>query len=134
MYIGDSGDILTTEYTIQQLTREFDVTARALRHYEDQGILKPRREGNKRIYSRRDRVRLLLTIRGRRFGFTLAECRELYDIYDSTRDDHQQLSLYRQRLSEKRAGLEQQARDLQAVIDEIKQAENKITRQMAQKQ
>jgi DNA-binding transcriptional MerR regulator len=75
-----------TQYTITELAREFDVTPRAIRFYEDQGLLAPTREGSsglRRVYSPRDRTRLRLTLRGKRLGFTLSEIRTLLDLYDS---------------------------------------------------
>ena len=73
----------TTTYTISELAKEFDVTTRAIRLYEEAGLLSPERDGNKRIYRERDRVRLRLTLRGKRIGFTLAEVKDMFDLYDS---------------------------------------------------
>jgi DNA-binding transcriptional MerR regulator len=70
-------------YTISELAKEFDVTTRAIRLYEEAGLLSPERDGNKRIYRERDRVRLRLTLRGKRIGFTLAEVKDMFDLYDS---------------------------------------------------
>ena len=70
-------------FSISELAREFDVTTRSIRFYEDQGLLNPTRQGQTRIYSRQDRVRLKLTLRGKRLGFSLAEIRELFDLYDA---------------------------------------------------
>ena len=69
-------------YTIRQLTKEFGVTARTLRFYEDEGLIAPERRGQTRIYSSRDRARIILILRGRRVGFSLAEIREILDLYD----------------------------------------------------
>lgn len=73
----------TMTYTISELAKEFDVTTRAIRLYEEAGLLSPERDGNKRIYRERDRVRLRLTLRGKRIGFTLAEVKDMFDLYDS---------------------------------------------------
>lgn len=73
----------TMTYTISELAKEFDVTTRAIRLYEEAGLLSPERDGNKRIYRDRDRVRLRLTLRGKRIGFTLAEVKDMFDLYDS---------------------------------------------------
>ncbi|WP_169512048.1 MerR family transcriptional regulator [Aquaspirillum serpens] len=73
-------------FTISELAREFDVTTRTIRHYEEQGLLAPERRGQHRIYSPRDRIRLLLTLRGKRIGLTLQEIRELFNLYDATND------------------------------------------------
>ena len=70
----------TRTFSISELAREFDVTTRSIRFYEDQGLLNPTRQGQHRIYSRQDRVRLKLTLRGKRLGFSLAEIRELFDL------------------------------------------------------
>lgn len=114
------------EYTSRQLTKEFDVTSRTLRHYEQQGILAPNRIGTTRRYTQRDRIRLMLTIRGRSLGFSLQECRELFDIYDQASDgSSQQMWRYLEILEEKRAELEKQAEHIQAVISEIRAAEAK---------
>ena len=70
-------------YTISELSKEFDVTTRAIRLYEESGLLAPKRDGNKRIYQERDKVRLQLILRGKRIGFTLAQVKEMFDLYDS---------------------------------------------------
>ena len=75
------------EFSISDLAREFDVTPRAIRFYEDQGLLAPRRDGQRRIYTPRDRTRLKLTLRGKRLGLSLSEIRELIDMYEPGRDD-----------------------------------------------
>ena len=82
---------MTTTYTITELATEFDVTTRTIRHYEDEGLLTPRREGTNRLFSSRDRVRLKLALRGKRLGFSLAEIRELFNLYDMARDEKQQM-------------------------------------------
>jgi len=70
-------------YSISELAKEFDVTARAIRLYEESGLLAPERDGNRRIYKERDRVRLRLTLRSKRIGFSLAQVKEMFDLYDS---------------------------------------------------
>lgn len=106
-------------YTITELAREFDVTTRAIRFYEDQGLLAPHREGQRRIYSHRDRVRLKLTLRGKRLGFTLSNIRELFDIYDSAKGEEAQIEQYLGLLAQRRAQLVQQREDIEAVLGEI---------------
>jgi DNA-binding transcriptional MerR regulator len=81
-------------FTITELAREFDITPRAIRYYEDQGLISPERAGQNRVYSKRDRTRLKLTLRGRRLGLSLAEIRELIDLYDVGRDQRTQLSKF----------------------------------------
>ena len=73
----------TKSYSISELAKEFDVTARAIRLYEESGLLAPERDGNRRIYRERDRVRLRLTLRSKRIGFSLAQVKEMFDLYDS---------------------------------------------------
>ena len=88
---------MNTQYTITELAREFDVTPRAIRFYEDQGLLSPSREGSsglRRVYSGRDRTRLKLTLRGKRLGFTLSEIRDLLDVYESPTDTVPQLHAF----------------------------------------
>lgn len=107
-------------YTISQLAREFAITSRAIRFYEDQGLLTPQREGRNRIYSKADRTRLKLTLRGKRLGLSLAEIRELLDMYDGgVRDSAPQLQRFLRILADRRAEMEQQQRDIEAVLREM---------------
>ena len=108
-------------WTISDLSKEFDITPRTIRFYEDHGILNPAREGNKRIYVSRDRTRLKLALRGKRMGFTLAAIRELVDMYDGPRDTVPQLKHYLSVLQAQRANLEQQRMDLEETLTEIVQ-------------
>ena len=105
-------------YTITELAREFDLTPRAIRYYEDQGLIAPQRAGVQRVYGKRDRTRLKLTLRGRRIGLSLAEIRELIDMYD-TAPESTQLARLVEVLAERRARLEQQREDIDAVLEEI---------------
>jgi len=107
-----------TTYTITELAREFALTPRAIRYYEDQGLIAPSRAGVQRIYGKRDRTRLLLTLRGKRLGLSLAEIRELIDMYD-TAPESTQLSRLLEVLAQRRALLEQQREDVEAVLTEI---------------
>ncbi|NDV13781.1 MerR family transcriptional regulator [Crenobacter caeni] len=106
-------------YTISELAREFDVTTRTIRHYEDQGLIAPERRGQHRVYSRRDRTRLLLTLRGKRIGLTLQEIRELFDLYDAAHDDAPQLLEFLKVLSQREAQLMQQIEDIRVVTREV---------------
>ncbi|HYJ18561.1 MAG TPA: MerR family DNA-binding transcriptional regulator [Burkholderiales bacterium] len=108
-----------TTYSITDLAREFGLTTRAIRFYEDHGLLAPKRAGRTRVYGHRDRVRLKLTVRGKRLGFSLVQIRELIDMYDSTGDDHAQLERFLQVLEKRRAILQQQREDIEAVLGEI---------------
>lgn len=105
-------------YTIAELAREFDITPRTIRHYEDQGLLSPARAGVQRVYDKRDRTRLKLTLRGKRLGLSLAEIRELIDMYD-TAPESSQLSRFLEVLARRRAMLAQQREDIAAVLIEI---------------
>jgi DNA-binding transcriptional MerR regulator len=106
-------------YTITELAREFDITPRAIRFYEDQGLLTPARAGRARVYTKADRTRLKLTLRGKRLGLSLAEIRELLDMYGDVRNSAQQLESFLKVLAERRAALEQQRLDIEAVLLEI---------------
>jgi DNA-binding transcriptional MerR regulator len=110
---------MSATYTISELAKEFGVTTRTIRFYEDQGLLSPRREGTNRIFSTRDRVRLKLALRGKRLGFSLAEIRELFELYDISRDERRQLQEFLARLERRRAHLEQQREDIEVMLNEI---------------
>ena len=118
------------EFTISELAREFDVTPRAIRFYEDQGLLAPRRDGQRRIYTPRDRTRLKLTLRGKRLGLTLAEIRELIDMYEPGRDDRAQLERFQEVLEAHRTSLLQQRADIQAQLAEIDTFEKRVRKQL----
>lgn len=106
-------------FTIGDLSREFDVTLRTLRFYEDKGLIHPRREGVNRIYGRRDRARLKLVLMGKRVGFSLTEIREMLDLYD-LRDGHSaQLQLALRKFNEQIALLEVQKRDIEQAMEEL---------------
>lgn len=105
-------------YTITELAREFALTPRAIRYYEDQGLIAPQRAGVQRVYGKRDRIRLKLTLRGKRLGLSLAEIRELIDMYD-TAPESSQLARLLEVLASRRARLEQQREDIEAVLAEL---------------
>jgi len=121
------------EFTIGELAREFDVTPRTIRFYEDQGLLAPRREGQRRIYAQRDRTRLKLTLRGKRLGLSLSEVRELIDMYEPGRDDRPQLERFLALLESHRAMLEQQRADLESQLTEIEVFEKRIRKRLAER-
>jgi DNA-binding transcriptional MerR regulator len=109
-------------YTITELAREFDITPRTIRFYEDQGLISPKREGSGgrvRVYGARDRTRLKLTLRGKRLGLTLSEIKDLVDMYDSPKDSSAQLKHFLLVLSRHREMLEQQREDLEVTLSEI---------------
>ena len=113
----------STTYSISDLAREFDLTTRAIRFYEDMGLLQPLREGpggRSRVYSARDRTRLKLTLRAKRLGLSLTEAREIIDTYDSPRDTGPQLKKFLLVLAGHRKQLEEQMADLQANLDEVR--------------
>jgi DNA-binding transcriptional MerR regulator len=115
-------------FTITDLAREFNVTTRAIRFYEDQKLLNPRREGRKRVYGARDRTRLKLILRGKRLGFSLSETRELFELFDSSRGEEKQLRRFVKILNERRAILKQQQRDIEAILKEIDGADGECRR------
>lgn len=118
------------EFSISDLAREFDVTPRAIRFYEDQGLLAPRREGQRRIYTPRDRTRLKLTLRGKRLGLTLSEIRELIDMYEPGRDERPQLARFLAVLEAHKASLLQQQADLEAQLSELQAFEKRVKKQL----
>ena len=112
-------------YTITELAQEFDITPRAIRFYEDVGLLTPARAGRNRVYTQRDRTRLKLTLRGKRLGLSLSEIKQLVDMYDSPSDTQQQLTAFLAVLAEHRRLLEQQREDLEITLAEIAQHEER---------
>lgn len=112
-----------TTYSISDLSKEFDITTRSIRFYEDQGLLKPRRRGQTRIYSLKDRVRLKLILRGKRLGFSLAETRRLFKLYDADKSSHAQLNTMLALIEEKKTSLQQQMDDIKVVLMELNSAE-----------
>jgi DNA-binding transcriptional MerR regulator len=132
------------EFSIGELAREFDVTPRAIRFYEDQGLLAPRRDGQRRIYTPRDRTRLKLTLRGKRLGLSLAEIKELVDMYESPRDTvpqlkkflvvlaahREQLERFLAVLEAHKASLLQQRADLEAQLSELQAFEKRIRKRL----
>ena len=114
---------MSTTYTIGDLAREFDLTTRAIRFYEDLGLLQPQRSGpggRSRIYSQRDRTRLKLTLRAKRLGLSLTEAKDIIEMYDSPRDTGAQLKKFLDVLATHRKQVEDQMAELQANLDEIK--------------
>lgn len=110
---------MSETHTITELARDFGVTTRAIRYWESHGLVSPGREGGNRIYSKRDQTRLKLALRGKRLGLSLAEIRELIDMYDTAEDESSQLLSFLDVLAQRRASLEQQRDDIQAVLKEI---------------
>ncbi|MTW12920.1 MerR family transcriptional regulator [Pseudoduganella eburnea] len=121
-------------YTITELAREFDITPRAIRFYEDQGLLAPSREGaggRNRVYTPRDRTRLKLTLRGKRIGLSLSEIKSLVDMYESPKDTEAQMNRFLGVLSQHRETLEQQREDIEMSLQEISTHEEECKRLLA---
>ena len=118
------------EFSISELAREFAITPRAIRFYEDQGLLAPKRDGQRRIYTPRDRTRLKLTLRGKRLGLALSEIRELIDMYEPGRDQRPQLERFLAVLEAHKASLLQQRADIEAQLAEIQGFEKKIRKRL----
>jgi DNA-binding transcriptional MerR regulator len=121
-------------YTITELAREFDITPRAIRFYEDQGLLAPSREGaggRNRVYTPRDRTRLKLTLRGKRIGLSLSEIKSLVDMYESPKDTEAQMNRFLGVLSQHRETLEQQREDIEMSLQEIATHEEECRRLLA---
>lgn len=122
-------------YSIGELAREFEITPRTIRFYEDQGLLAPRRVGagaRQRAYSNRDRTRLKLTLRGKRLGLSLSEIRDLIDMYDSPADTVPQLTRFLEVLERHRRALESQLHDLTETLDDIREHEGRTRELLAQ--
>ena len=106
-------------WIIAELAKEFDVTTRTIRFYEDKGLISPERVGQRRVYHPRDRVRLQLIMRGKRLGFSLDEIQKMIDLYDADPTEAAQLKLFIEKLRERRELLERQRDDIDTVIFEI---------------
>lgn len=109
----------TVSYSIGELAKEFDITTRSIRFYEDQGLILPTRKGQTRIYNQRDKVRLKLILRGKRLGFSLAETGRLFELYDADKSSATQLNTIMDLIAQKKGDLNQQLEDIQAVLIEL---------------
>lgn len=128
---------MTSTYSISELAREFDLTTRAIRFYEDVGLLQPTRtgpQGRQRIYSARDRTRLKLTLRAKRLGLSLTQAKAIIDMYDTPRDSGPQLRKFLDVLAQHRQRLETQLIDLQENLSEIKTHEKEARALLAKMQ
>ncbi|HEY1092581.1 MAG TPA: MerR family DNA-binding transcriptional regulator [Burkholderiaceae bacterium] len=112
-------------FTITELAAEFDITPRAIRFYEDMGLLEPARSGRNRVYTHRDRTRLKLTLRGKRLGLSLQEVKQLVDMYDASSGHAPQLKAFLDVLAQHRRQLEQQLDDIEVTLAEISQHEER---------
>ena len=122
---------LRPSFSIGDLSRELDVTTRAIRFYEDQGLLAPRRQGQQRVYGPRDRVRLKLILRGKRLGFSLAEIREMLEMYDAPEGEVGQLRHFIARMRERRDDLLRQRADIDQVLGELDALETRCQHLLA---
>ena len=116
------------------LTREFGPTSRAVRYYEQEGLIHPSRRGQTRIFSLRDRTRLRLINRGRKLGFSIAEIREILDLYNPERGEAEQLAHLVRKVRERREALYEQRRDIDAILEELEQLEDSCLRELQEKQ
>ncbi len=112
-------------FSISDLAREFDVTTRAIRFYEDQGLLSPARRGQTRVYSHRDRTRLKLILRGKRLGFSLAEVADIIRLYDDAPGEVGQLRFFLDKIAERRRVLDQQREDIEITVGELEAVERR---------
>ncbi|GAC35428.1 MerR family transcriptional regulator [Paraglaciecola polaris] len=110
-------------YTIGELAKELDITSRSIRFYEESGLLNPMRNGQNRVYKKKDKVRLKLILRGKRLGFSLAETKTLFDLYDSNQNSAAQLEAMLYMTEQKRAVMDQQLDDIKALMMELNEVE-----------
>jgi len=120
-------------FSIGELAREFDITTRSIRFYEDQGLLTPERRGQTRIYHQKDKVRLKLILRGKRLGFSLAETRLLFEMYDRDGSSVNQLQTMLTLIKEKKSALKQQLEDIRIVLDELAAVEDGCRNELEEK-
>ena len=122
---------MSTVYSIGELSREFGVTTRTIRFYEDKGLLSPAREGQSRIYQPRDRVRLKLILRGKRLGFSLKEIKNLIELYDAPEGEGAQLRSFIEKIRARRGELLAQRNDIEQVLDELDTLEQRCSELLA---
>ena len=120
-------------FTIRQLTKEFSVSARTLRFYEEEKLIAPGRRGQTRIYSARDHARVILILRGRRMGFSLSEIRAFLDLYNPE-SDMKQLLMAKKKFEERIASFERQKRDIDATVAELKETLAEVNDHLAVRQ
>ncbi len=125
---------MSETYGIAELAREFDVTTRTIRFYEDKGLLAPLREGQRRVYAPRDRVRLRLIMRGKRLGFSLQEIRQLIDLYDVDPSEVTQLKYFLDKIHEHKETLVGQQKDIAETLAEMERIEAQCSSLLSEKQ
>ena len=121
----------TTPYSISDLAQEFNLTTRAIRFYEDEGLLQPGRSGRRRVYGTRDRVRLKLILRGKRLGFSLSEVRDIIEMYDLDSGETGQLRYFLEQIQQRREALEQQRHDIDLTLEELDNIESQCRGRLA---
>lgn len=119
-----------TTFSIGELAKSTDITPRSIRFYEEQGLLKPTRNGQNRIYSNKDKVRLKLILRGKRLGFSLAETKTLFDLYDSHQNSKAQLEAMLKMTADKRAHMQQQLKDIEMLMIELNEVESRCQEEL----
>ncbi|AEF03579.1 MerR family DNA-binding transcriptional regulator [Alteromonas sp. KS69] len=119
-------------FAIGELAKEFDITHRSIRFYEEQGLLSPKRTGQNRVYDNKDRVRLMLILRGKRLGFSLAEVKTLFEMYDTNGNSAVQLGTMLEMTAQKRAVLHQQLEDIQSLMQELDEVEARCREELAE--
>jgi len=124
--------VIQANYSIGDLSKEFDITTRSIRFYEDQGLLMPTRKGQTRIYNQGDKVRLKLILRGKRLGFSLAETGRLFELYDADKSSAKQLSNMMGLIAQKKNELKQQLDDINAVLIELNDLEDNCQKILTQ--
>ncbi len=122
------------QYSIGELSKYFDITARSIRFYEEQGLLAPERQGQSRIYHLKDKVRLKLILRGKRLGFSLAEIKTLFELYDTNPNSAAQLETMLALTDQKRAVLNQQLNDIQTLMNELDDVESRCKEELIELQ
>ncbi|MDP6141515.1 MAG: MerR family DNA-binding transcriptional regulator [Arenicellales bacterium] len=126
-----AGENKNARYSISDLAREFEVTTRTIRFYEDENLLQPDRQGRQRVYSVRDRVRLKLILRGKRLGFSLSEVRDIINMYDSNPGETGQLQYFLEQIQARRAALEQRRHDIDETLGELDSIESQCRQRLA---
>ncbi|MEP1744003.1 MAG: MerR family DNA-binding transcriptional regulator [Kangiellaceae bacterium] len=113
-------------YSITELSKEFEITPRSIRHYEQESLISPKRVGSQRVYTKGDRVRLQLILRGKRIGFSLAEIREIITMYDSPSGEKKQTELLLDKIEQRRQALKQQQQDILTTLKELTELEQRL--------
>ncbi|MFT5674798.1 MAG: DNA-binding transcriptional MerR regulator [Paraglaciecola sp.] len=123
---------MTSIYSIGELAKALDITPRSIRFYEEQGLLTPQRNGQNRVYHKKDKVRLKLILRGKRLGFSLAETKTLFDLYDSHQNSQVQLEAMLRMTREKRVSMRQQLDDIKILMNELDEVESRCKEELTE--